>query len=504
MIIDSHAYCFEPLDSPRGYASGEEHLRWAQAANASHHQPAMRIPDGEIGPSDVLDPAGTHDIDNLPDLRFRVNKPRGRVVWNWEGQEFTKYFLPPNLRNSEFTPFSLDCEMHYAGVDAVLLHTDPSLVRDSSYLQEIVERFPGRMYSMAPVDEWRIIGETDAVIAETVRAIEEHGLHAVKFNPPLCYMTSDEAWDDGPYRPFWEAATGLGVPIFFTLGAGPDDLKGAKRTKSEEQRGYLDEHRTLMRWMERYPDAVCSLTHGFPWRTFLGDNQEAIELPDEIWEPFSNPNVSIEVCFPVRLGRYSSSILTARCGRRSGRDGRTHRPQQPHVGHGHAIPEPLLHLPAVASVDRGTVRRLGRPERRRPVADDGRDGRAGSGRGIAKLLRGGFRGREIPARGSGQGKSRTQIYNAAPRQPEMQAVKATARNPHAAGAANTSVIGDRRSATLVLAVGVACASEHKDKVTPLECNAKLIVRQLPHRPPLVCKRFEPNKIPYFPVYSRLA
>ena len=94
------------------------------------------------------------------------------------------------------------------------------------------------------------------------------------------------------------------MPIFFTLGSGPDDLKGAKRTKSEEQRGYLDEHRTLMRWMERYPDAVCSLTHGFPWRTFLNDEQRAIELPDEIWEPFSNPNVSIEVCFPVRLGRH--------------------------------------------------------------------------------------------------------------------------------------------------------------------------------------------------------
>ena len=318
MIIDSHAYCFEPLDSPRGYASGEEHLRWAQAANASHHQPAMRIPDGEVGPSDVLDPAGTHDINNLPDLRFRVNKPRGRVVWNWEGREYTKYFLPPNLRNTEFTPFSLDCEMHYAGVDAVLLHTDPSLVRDSSYLQEIVERFPGRMYAMAPVEEWRIIPETDAVIAEIVRAVEEHGLHAVKFIPPLCYMTSDEAWDDGPYRPFWEAVTGLGVPIFFTLGAGPGDLKGVKRTKSEEQRGYLDEHRTLMRWMERYPDAVCSLTHGFPWRTFLDDKQEAIVLPDEIWEPFTNPNVSIEVCFPVRSAIFLS-IPTARCGRRSGR-----------------------------------------------------------------------------------------------------------------------------------------------------------------------------------------
>jgi predicted TIM-barrel fold metal-dependent hydrolase len=25
-------------------------------------------------------------------------------------------------------------------------------------------------------------------------------------------------------------------------------------------------------------------------------------LPDEIWEPFANPQLSLEVCFPVRLG----------------------------------------------------------------------------------------------------------------------------------------------------------------------------------------------------------
>ena len=302
MIIDSHAYCFEPHDSTRGYSSGEEHLRWSQAAHASHHQPALRIPDGEIGPSDVLDPEGRHDLDSLPDLRFRVNRERGRVVWNWEGHEYTQYFLPPNLRNTEFTPFSLDSEMHYAGVEATLLHTDPSLVRDSSFLGEIVERFPGRIYSMAPVDEWRIIGEMDTVIAETVRAIEEHKLHAIKFIPPLCYMTSDVPWDDGPYRPFWEAVLELGVPIFFTLGGGPEQLSGKKATKASEQRGYLDEHRILMRWMERYPNAVNSLTHGFPWRAFLDYSNEKIVLPDEIWEPFQGENCNIEVCFPVRLG----------------------------------------------------------------------------------------------------------------------------------------------------------------------------------------------------------
>ena len=195
-------------------------------------------------------------------------------------------------------------------------------------------------------------------------------------------MTSDVAWDDGPYRPFWEGVTGARRAHLLYSRCGSRRPQGRQvRTKSEEQRGYLDEHRTLMRWMERYPDAVCSLTHGFPWRTFLDDKQESIVLPDEIWEPFSNPNVSIEVCFPVRLGRYFRVSLPRGLAH-AGRDAGTHRPQQPHVGHGHAIPEPLLHLPAVASVDQGTVRRLGRAEQRRRVADDGRDGRAGSGGGI--------------------------------------------------------------------------------------------------------------------------
>ena len=302
MILDSHAYCFEPLDGPRGYSSSEEHMRWVQAAHAAHHQPALRIPDGRVGRSDVLDPAGTRDLDDLPNLGFRVDKARGRAVWTWEGREYTKYFLPPNLRDTEFTPFGLDCEMHHAGVDAVLLHTDPTLVRDSSYLGEIVRRFPGRIFSMAPVEEWRIIAETDAVIAETVGAVEKDGLHGVKFIPPLCYLAGDQAWDDGPYRPFWEAVVGLGVPIFFTLGAGPGALEGGMRSSREEQRGYLGEHRILMRWMERYPDAVCSLTHGFPWRTFLDGGNKAIALPDEIWEPFTGGNCHLEVCFPVRLG----------------------------------------------------------------------------------------------------------------------------------------------------------------------------------------------------------
>ena len=87
--------------------------------------------------------------------------------------------------------------------------------------------------------------------------------------------------------------------MFFTLGSGPSDMT-CNQTGEQGRQGYIDELRILMRWMERYPDTVCSLTHGFPWRAFLqGDH---LVVPDEIWEPFSSPTCNIEVCFPVRLG----------------------------------------------------------------------------------------------------------------------------------------------------------------------------------------------------------
>ena len=82
------------------------------------------------------------------------------------------------------------------------------------------------------------------------------------------------------------------------MGMGPkDDHWGSSDAAVA---GYLNELRILMRWMERYPDTVCSITHGFPYRSFLEDGR--IRLPEEIWEPFKNPNLNIELSFPVRIG----------------------------------------------------------------------------------------------------------------------------------------------------------------------------------------------------------
>ena len=297
MIVDSHAYCFEAADSLHGYSSVAEHLRWIRWGQAKHYQPAIRLRDRASGSLQAPAPEGPRDSSSLPDVNFRVDHESGRVLWTVDGEDYTKYYYPPNLRSCAFSPESLISEMDYAGIDVVLLHTHPTLGRDPAYQAEAVRKFPQRLRSMAMVDEWRIRDDVDTVIRELTEAITRHELHAVKFNW-FGYMTSPDPWDDGFYRPFWEVATALKVPIFFTLGMGPRPKTWGPST--EIKKGYLNELRVLMRWMERYPDNVCSITHGFPYRTFL--NGDRIELPREVWEPFQNRNLSMEVSFPVRIG----------------------------------------------------------------------------------------------------------------------------------------------------------------------------------------------------------
>ena len=299
MIIDSHAYCFPPIDQAAGHADGEAHLKWVQACHAGHHQPAWRVRDRAPASSRVIAPRGLSDLSRLPEVNFRPDHLRGRVVWTIDGEDYTKQFFPPNLRGLEFTPHSLIAEMDYTGVDLVLLHTDPMLGRASDYQAECVRLYPDRLRSMAPVDEWLIRTSTENEIKKIRRAVEELELHAIKFIPDLAYLDSPDPWDDGVFRPFWETATALKVPVFFTLGTGP--RRGAGEPSLEEARsGYLDELRILMRWMERYPDTICSLTHGFPGRAFL--DRDRIQLPEGVWEPFRNPKCHLEVGFPVRLG----------------------------------------------------------------------------------------------------------------------------------------------------------------------------------------------------------
>ena len=159
MIIDAHAYCFPPIDTPAGHANSQAHLNWVQAAHAGHHQPAWRLHDKRPASSQPLAPNGFQDLENLPDVQFRADHLRGRVVWTIDGEDYSKQFFPPNLLNLTYSPHSLIAEMDYAGVDVALLHTDPMLGRDPAYQASCVQLYPDRLRAMTPVDEWRILAE---------------------------------------------------------------------------------------------------------------------------------------------------------------------------------------------------------------------------------------------------------------------------------------------------------------------------------------------------------
>ena len=105
-----------------------------------------------------------------------------------------------------------------------------------------------------------------------------------------CLYGVDRKWAGRMFTPFWDALSALGVPLFFTLYATDYD-------------DYLEELRTLRRWMERYPDVTVVQTHGFNWRMFADD--EKLVVPDEVYEaaPIEHPNYHIQLLFAVFLQR---------------------------------------------------------------------------------------------------------------------------------------------------------------------------------------------------------
>ena len=164
-----------------------------------------------------------------------------------------------------------------SGVDAALLHTNDMLVRDPTFYQGICSAFPGRFYAMAPSNEALITTDSAAAVEGIRRGVTTCGLHAIKFHINTWYNHTDERWDDNDsIRPYWEAATSLGVPVFFTPGHGPIAGQGhgsgfsnmypgsassgaaaASATKTAMQRGFIDEMATLVR--SPYPPSHARL-----------------------------------------------------------------------------------------------------------------------------------------------------------------------------------------------------------------------------------------------------
>ncbi len=296
MIVDTHVYCFRAPDEPAGHASGAEHLSYWQWGYALHHQPAIRTRDlALVDGADLtlLDPTPEEPLRRSTNRNFRVDRVHSRLAWTVDGEEYTKHYLPVNTVS--YTAGQIIAEMDYAGVDWALNHVDMALDKDNDYFAECVKAYPNRLRSMAVVDEWRIPTEPDAVLREVSDAIQIKGLNAIKIIPEYGYRLSrSRSFDDPAWRPFWDGASQLGVPIFFSLGSTPG--------LEDPRAGFINELNTLKKWSARYPDTKVSVTHGFPWRAFVNADRTGFDAPAAMWEPFQDSQIHLEVSFPIRIG----------------------------------------------------------------------------------------------------------------------------------------------------------------------------------------------------------
>ena len=304
MIYDGHAYCFPDQRCDGGFEDTDEFRRHLQLGMAGHFQSAWRVSDrAPADSSGLTDLSVGLTFDGLRNADFRP-AGFGRFDWTVEGINYAKQVMPPSVIDMAYSAEDLVAEMDYANVDRALLHRTPYLGISNDFIADCVHRFPDRLQGLAYVEEWQVQPEPDACISKLERAVNELGLVGLQFltNYLRLYGQMDD-WDSPGFHPFWDKVAGMNIPIFFTLdgwvGARPSETSN----KADKLAVYLNELRTMRRWMTRYPDVKVVLTHGFNWRAFMvGDT---LNVPDKVFEaaPIDNPNFNVQIMFAIALGK---------------------------------------------------------------------------------------------------------------------------------------------------------------------------------------------------------
>jgi predicted TIM-barrel fold metal-dependent hydrolase len=252
-------------------------------------QPSWRKRDrAPADTSGLADPSRPWSFEGLREAGFHTSS-HGLVEWTAGGETYVKQVLPPSTVDFSYSPEALVAEMDYAGVERSLLHRTPYMGLSNDFIADCVRQYPDRLQGLAHVEEWLVRSEPDAAIEKLDRAINELGLSGLQFLTfHLDLYGRTEEWDGPGFRPFWDAAAAMNVPIFFPLtGHTLDD--------------YLSELRTLRRWMERYPDVTVVVTHGFNWRMFA--EGDSLSIPDRVFEaaPVDSPNFNVQLLFAIFL-----------------------------------------------------------------------------------------------------------------------------------------------------------------------------------------------------------
>ncbi len=288
MIVDAHAHIFPKLTGACGYPTVEEHRRFLQLYIATHGEPVYRLRDNAIVPeaASILFSGELDSFDCLhDDADFRVGR-FGRFEWEYEGDTYYRSFLPPSLQEMVAPVDFLRQSMARAGVDRAVLQNAGLYGRLNSEFADAMRAHPDTFIGLADVRPAECDRPEEG---ERLRsAVQELGLRGIYYaNRGLIANRYQYGFDDPAFDGYWETVRSLDIPIFWEILGTP----------LPTMENYLRELDRLDRWLQRWPDIPCVLTHGFSPDLLEGT------IPDPVRRLLGRENLMIELLYPIHWGR---------------------------------------------------------------------------------------------------------------------------------------------------------------------------------------------------------
>ena len=288
MIVDAHAHIFPQLAGACGYPTEDEHRQFLQLYIATHGEPVYRLRDTAVVPeaASILYSGNLDSFDCLNDgANFRVGRC-GRFEWDYQGETHYRSFLPPSLQDMTAPVDFLLQSMARAGVDVAVLQNAGLYGRLNAEFAEAMRAHPGKFIGLADVRPAECDRPEEA---ERLRsAVRDLGLRGIYYaNRGLIADGYRRGFDDASFDPYWETVRSLGIPIFW-------EILGTPMPTTETHLRELDR---LDRWLVRWPDIPCVLTHGFSPDYLAGT------IPEPVARLLSRENLMIELLYPIHWGR---------------------------------------------------------------------------------------------------------------------------------------------------------------------------------------------------------
>ena len=287
MIIDAHAHAFPFVGNVGSFASQEEHLRHWQQQDQTHRQGARRFRDSGTETKPTLWDGKTVGMAGLrDDVNFSVGK-FGRLEWEADGENYFHQYFPPTLDDMIATPERMLAQMLYVGVSKALIQPGRNYGVTDDYLADVLANWPDKFRCCAEVAEDR--AHERGQIERLRRAVEQLGLSALYFsNNGFADSKFTNHFDDAKYLPFWQEVARLGIPVLW-------DIRFLQRSTHSD---YVQEAVRLHGHIQKFPNTHNVLTHCLPRHAL----DEEGNIPAALWRLFNEPNLTIELLFPILDG----------------------------------------------------------------------------------------------------------------------------------------------------------------------------------------------------------